>query len=73
MMYKLYSHSTEQYIGNDLSRSIPISLFSTLPSGTPDWVIPSEFEEETLEKVQMLPSRQDTNIHRLYPLSKKQN
>ena len=51
MMYKLYSHSTEQYTGNDLSRSIPISLFSTLPTGTPDWVVPSEFEEETLQKV----------------------
>ena len=51
MMYKLYSHSTEQYTGDDLSRSIPISLFSTLPTGTPDWVVPSEFEEETLQKV----------------------
>lgn len=54
MMYKPYSHINEPYMGLDYSHTIPINLFSSLPSGTPEPCVPSAFEPETLEKVILL-------------------
>jgi hypothetical protein len=53
IMYKQYSHQGNYY-GESSSKDVPILIMSHLPNGKPDPVEPEQFDDEKLDKVNMI-------------------